>query len=285
MRGNARMKIAYLGPAGTFSEEAALMCAGPDDELIAFTSFPALTSAVETGVADTAVLPIENSIEGSVSGTLDLLIHETELRISREIVVPVRHCLVGAPGSTIAGITTVTTHPQAFGQCRRFLSRCLPNTHERAALSTAGSVAEVAAGGDLTVAGIGTARAAELYGGIVLARNIEDNHLNVTRFIMLGERDHAPTGHDKTSLCASVPANVPGSLHALLSELATYQIQMTRLESRPAKNVLGEYFFLIEIEGHREDSEIAAALERMRAKADILKIFGSYPAFMTPVRA
>lgn len=276
------MKIAFLGPAGTFSEEAALLCAGPGDELIPFASFPALTSAVETGIADTAVLPIENSIEGSVSGTLDLLIHETELQIWRELVVPVRHCLIGAPGASITDIATVLSHPQALGQCRRFLERCLPNAHQSAALSTASAVAQVARGTDTSVAGIGTARAGELYGGAILARNIEDNHLNVTRFIALAARDHAPTGRDKTSLCASVPANVPGSLHSLLSELATYQIQMTRLESRPAKHVLGEYFFLVDIEGHRADPEIAAALDRMRAKADILKVFGSYPKFETP---
>jgi prephenate dehydratase len=273
------MKIAYLGPAGTFSEEAALLCAGPDDELIPFASFPALTSAVETGIADAAVLPIENSLEGSVSGTLDLLIHETELQIWREMVVPVHHYLVGAPGAKITDITTVRSHPQALGQCRRFLERCLPNAHQSAALSTAGSVAEAAQGEDVSVAGIGPRRAAELYGGTVLAHNIEDNHLNVTRFIALAAHDHAPTGRDRTSLCASVPANVPGSLHSLLTELAAYQIQMTRLESRPAKQVLGQYVFLIDIEGHRADPEIASALDRMRAKSDILKVFGSYPRF------
>src|SRR5262245_56436497 len=157
------MKIAYLGPAGTFSEEAALLCAEPGDELIPFASFPALVSAVETGIAEVAVLPIENSIEGSVSTTVDLLIHETELMISREMVVPVHHCLVGAPGAQITGITTVHSHPQALGQCRRFLERCLPNAHQSAALSTAGAVAEVAQGSDLTIAGIGPRRAAELY--------------------------------------------------------------------------------------------------------------------------
>jgi prephenate dehydratase len=273
------MRIAYLGPAGTFSEEAALLYAAEGDELIPFASFPALTSAVEADVADSAVLPIENSIEGSVSTTVDLLIHETELQICREIVVPVRHCLIGIPGSAITDIKTVHTHPQALGQCRRFLDRCLPNAHQTAALSTAGSVEDVVRAGDGSVAAIGTARAAALYGGQVLARNIEDNHQNATRFIALAERDHAPTGDDKTSLAITVRRNVPGSLHNVLDELAADQIQMTRLESRPAKNVLGEYFFLIDIEGHRLDSQIAAALERMRAKSDIFKVFGSYPAF------
>lgn len=273
------MRIAYLGPAGTFSEEAALKYAGDGDVLIPFASFPALTSAVETDVADSAVLPIENSIEGSVSMTMDLLIHETELQICREINVPVRHCLVGAPGATVTDIKTVRSHPQALGQCRKFLERCLPHAEQSAALSTAGSVEAASKGADITIAGIGTARAAELYGGTILARNIEDNHLNVTRFVALRDRDHEPTGNDKTSLTVTVRQNVPGSLHAVLDELAADQIQMTKLESRPAKGVLGEYYFLIDIEGHRLEPRIAAALERMRAKSDIFKIFGSYPKY------
>jgi prephenate dehydratase len=274
------MRIAYLGPAGTFSEEAALRYAAEGDQLIPFASFAALTSAVETDIADSAVLPIENSIEGSVSATVDLLIHETELQICREIVVPVRHCLTGVPDAAITDIRTVHSHPQALGQCRKFLERCLPSAHQTAALSTAASVEDVVKGGDKSVAGIGTARAAELYGATVLARNIEDNHQNVTRFVALAERDHPPTGNDKTSLTVTVRSNVPGSLHAVLEELAADQIQMTKLESRPAKNVLGEYYFLIDIEGHRTDPRIAAALERMRAKADIFKVFGSYPKFV-----
>jgi prephenate dehydratase len=273
------MRIAYLGPAGTFSEEAALLYACEGDTLIPFTSFPALVEAVETDIADSAVLPIENSIEGSVSATVDLLIHETELQICAEIVVPVRHCLIGVPGASITDIRTVHSHPQALGQCRKFLERCLPNAHQTAALSTAGAVEETVKAGERSVAAIGTARAGELYGGTVLARNIEDNHLNVTRFIVLAERDHPPTGDDKTSLTITVRRNVPGSLHTVLDELAADSIQMTKLESRPAKNVLGEYFFLIDIEGHRLDPQIAAALERMRAKSDIFKVFGSYPRF------
>ncbi|MEZ4520399.1 MAG: prephenate dehydratase [Thermomicrobiales bacterium] len=273
------MKIAYLGPSGTFSEEAARLCANEGDELIPFSSFPALISAVETSVADVAVLPIENSLEGSVSTTLDLLIHETRLQIQREVVVPVHHCLVGVPGASITGIEHVHSHPQALGQCRRFLTRVLPDAHEHAALSTAQSVQQAVENGDPAHAGIGTARAAERFGGEILAQNIEDYPNNATRFIALAERDHAPTGKDKTSMAISVPQNVPGSLYNVLDELAADGIQMTKLESRPNKNVLGQYYFLIDIEGHRLDKEIAAALERIRAKADNFQIWGSYPQF------
>lgn len=276
------MKIAYLGPRGTFSEQAAMLCAGEGDELIPFTSFPALVSAVETGIAEVAVLPIENSLEGSVSTTLDLLIHETSLKINREVVVSVEHALIGVPGAHISQISVVHSHPQALGQCRRFLTRVLPNSHESAALSTAGAVEEIIAKGDPTVAAIATARSAELYGGQILAHSVEDNHKNATRFVALAARDHEPTGRDKTSLCVSVRQNVPGSLYAVLYELAADELQMTKLESRPAKDVLGQYFFLIDIEGHRLDDRVARALELMRAKSDIFQVWGSYPQFAAP---
>lgn len=273
------MRIAYLGPPGTFSEVAAMQCMEQGDELVPFSSFPALVSAVETTVTDAAVLPIENSLEGSVSTTLDLLIHETSLQINREVVVPVQHCLIGLPGTNINEIEMIHSHPQAIGQCRRFLNRVLPNAHESAALSTAGAVEEVVSQGDPKAAAIATAHAANMYGGEILARNIEDNHNNVTRFIALSQRDHEPTGDDKTSMAFSVRANVPGSLHAVLEELAADEIQMTKLESRPNKGVLGEYYFLVDIEGHRLDDPIARALERMRAKTDVFQIWGSYPRF------
>lgn len=276
------MKIAYLGPQGTFSEEAARLCASDGDELIPFSSFPALISAVETTVADIAVLPIENSLEGSVSTTLDLLIHETKLQICREVVVQVHHCLVGVPGAKITGIEFVHSHPQALGQCRRFLGRVLPDAHETAALSTAGAVQEIVKLGDPAHAAIGTAGAAALFDGEILAQNIEDNRTNATRFVALSDRDHEPTGSDKTSLAVSVRQNVPGSLHAVLDELAVDNIQMTKLESRPHKSVLGQYYFLIDIEGHRLDDKISQALERMRAKTDVFQVWGSYPRFIDP---
>src|SRR5918997_718015 len=146
-RGVSNMTTAFLGPRGTFSEDAALEYAGADANLVAFTSFPALVSAVETGLADAAVLPIENSIEGSVSATLDLLIHETTLKIAAEAVLQVRHFLVTVPGAELGSIRQVTSHPQAFGQCRRFLERCLPGVEQVASLSTAGAIEEVVKSG------------------------------------------------------------------------------------------------------------------------------------------
>ena len=272
------MATAFLGPRGSFSEEAALLRADTD-QLVAFSSFPALVSAVETGLADEAVLPIENSIEGAVSTTLDLLIHETALRIAGELALPVRHFLVTRPGVHLEDVRVVTSHPQALGQCRRFLDRCLPGVEQVAALSTSGAVKDVAEGDDDHRAGIGTARAAELYGGAILAHDIQDVHTNATRFVVLAREDAPPTGNDKTSLAFRVQENVPGALHAILAELAVENLQMTKIESRPSKGWLGDYVFLIDFEGHREDVRVARVLDNIRDRCSILKIFGSYPRF------
>lgn len=273
------MPTAFLGPRGTFSEEAAILFAGPDAEFVDFTSFPALVSAVETGLAAAAVLPIENSIEGAVSTTLDLLIHETNLKIAAEVVVQVRHFLVTMPGTELSAIKQVTSHPQALGQCRRFLERCLPGVEQVASLSTAGAVAEVAGAGDPSRAAIGPLRAYELYGGAILAHDIQDNRANVTRFVVLQAEGVAPTGDDKTSIGFTLKANVPGALHAVLGELAKDNLQMTKIESRPNKSWLGEYVFLIDLEGHASDAAVANALDRIGGLCEMLKVFGSYPRY------
>ncbi len=272
------MTTAFLGPRGTFSEEAALLRCS-DEELVSLTSFPALVSAVETGLADEAVLPIENSIEGAVNTTLDLLIHETSLRIAGELALPVRHFLVTRLGVSLADVHIVTSHPQALGQCRRFLERCLPDAEQVAALSTAGAVQEVAQGKDDHRAAIGTARAAELYGGAILAHDIQDARRNITRFVVLAQEDSPPTGDDKTSLAFRMKSNLPGTLYSILEEFATEEIQLTKIESRPTKSLLGDYVILVDLEGHRLDDRVASVLERVRDKTSMLKIFGSYPRF------
>lgn len=272
------MITAFLGPRGTFSEDAAIAFAGEDSEFLAFTSFPALTAAVETGLATQAMLPIENSIEGSISTTLDLLIHETPLKIAAEVVVPVRHFLVTTPGATLTDVTMVTSHPQPLGQCRRFLERVLPKAEQVAALSTASAIDEVAKSGDIRRAAIGTRRAAELYGGQIIAQDIQDIRSNFTRFVILRSDDADPTGDDKTSIGFVLNANVPGALFETLTPFAEAGIQLTKVESRPTKEWLGEYFFLLDFAGHRKDAQVAVALERVERSASV-KIFGSYPRF------
>jgi prephenate dehydratase len=272
------MRTAFLGPRGTFSEDAAIAFAGAESDLLAFNSIPALTAAVETGLADQALLPIENSIEGSISTTLDLLIHETPLKIAHEVVVPVRHFLITAPGATLSDITVVTSHPQPFGQCRRFLERVLPKAEQVAALSTAAAVEEVAKSGDVHRAAIGTKRAAELYGGHILAHDIQDMRSNFTRFVVLRQEDSPPTGNDKTSIGFVLHVNAPGSLLESLTPFAEGKIELTRVESRPTKEWLGEYYFLLDFQGHRTDELVADALDRLRQVANV-KVFGSYPRF------
>lgn len=279
-------RIAFLGPMGTNSEEAALAYAaqaGGRFQTLPFPSFPACVQAVETGIATEAILPFENSLEGAVSATLDLLIHETPLRIRGEAILPVRHFLWAAPGADITQIRRVVSHPQALGQCRRFLDRLLPGVATVAALSTAGAVEAVVREGTPDQAAIGAFRAGETYGAMLLASDIQDEKRNYTRFIVLGDADHPPTGNDKTTLLFTTQQNIPGSLQACLAELAQSRIQLFHIESRPQKVRMGEYYFLIEFEGHRADPVVAEALARLRARAEMVNIFGSYPATAMPL--
>lgn len=271
-------RIAYLGPAGTFSEEAALTYTAGDARLVPFPSFPALVEAVETGLTDEAILPIENSLEGAVPTTLDLLIHETDLRIRAELLLPVRQFLIAKPATEITDVRVLISHPQPLGQCRRFLDRCLPRVDVVASLSTAAAVAEMMAAEGQQTAAISTQRAAEIYGGAILASDIQDNDSNITRFVVLGSQDSPPTGHDKTSLGFTLPdARQPGTLYRALACFAEAGLNLTKLESRPTKAALGTYTFLIDLEGHRTDPVVARALDQLRALAATLKVFGSYP--------
>jgi prephenate dehydratase len=268
--------IAYLGPPGTYSE-AAVLAFAPQAEHLPLASMPAVVTAAETGAADAGMLPIENVLEGSVTTTLDLLIHETELRIHGETVVPIRHYLMARPGIKLNDIKVLYGHPQSLGQCRRFIERCLPGVATVASLSNSAAPSEALAD-ERPAAAIGTFRAAELTGAAIVAQDIQDRAGNVTRFVALSRTDHAPTGDDKTSFCFGFgEEDRAGSLVGALQELALAEINMTKLESRPSKQVLGSYIFLVDLNGHREDPHVAAALARLRSRTGYLKIFGSYP--------
>jgi prephenate dehydratase len=268
--------IAYLGPPGSYSEAAALGYA-PGAIHLPVSSMPAVVTAVETGAAGAGMLPIENVLEGGVTTTLDLLIHETDLRIVGETVVPIRHFLMGRDGTKLSDLKVLYGHPQSLGQCRRFIERILPGVVTVASLSNSAAPAEALAD-ERPAAAIGTWRAAELTGASILAHDIQDRAGNVTRFIALSRADHPPTGDDKTSLCFGFSEeDRAGSLVGALQELAVANINMTKLESRPSKQVLGSYVFLVDINGHRTDAHVAAAIERLRARTGLMKIFGSYP--------
>ncbi len=268
-------RLAYFGPAGTFSEDAALAY-DPGARLMPFATIAAVASAVEAGMADEGVVPIENSLEGAVSATLDLLIHESSLVILREVILPIDHYLMAKAGTQVGDVVAVYSHPQALGQCRKFLERCFPKAQLVASLSTAAAVEEML-GSSVTAAAIAPRRAAELYGAQILASRIQDQASNETRFVVLAKKDHESTGHDKTSICFYIPADRPGALVEILQEFSQRKINLAKIESRPSRESLGRYFFLVDLEGHRTDPLVAEALAAVQAMASIFKLFGSYP--------
>lgn len=269
------MKVAYLGPPGTYSEEAALTCAPLADHLPC-PGIAAAVIAVEEGNADRAVVPIENSLEGAVTQTVDLLIHRSSLRIRGEVVLPIHHCLVLGDGVDPSEVTRVYSHPQALAQCRGFLESRLSAAEPVASLSTADAVRDMLES-SRPAAAIASERAASHVGGVIVDRDIEDVPSNKTRFVVLARADELPTGDDRTSICFDFTEDTAGTLHGTLGEFAERGINMIKIESRPDKRSLGRYIFLIDIEGHREDALVRDALERVRGRVSMFRVFGSYP--------
>lgn len=272
-------RLAFLGPPGTFGEQAALLH-DRSAALVPCSSHAAVIAAVEAGAADAGVVPVENSVEGAVNETVDLLIHETSLSICSELVLPIEQCLLARPGMRAEDVKVIYSHPQALGQCRRYIERFFPRARLEASLSTAAAVEEVAR--EPGAAAIATRRAGELYGAEVLAAAIQDRASNATRFVILARSDATPTGDDKTSLAVGMAHDQPGTLVGVLNEFADENINLTRIESRPSKDALGVYVFLIDCEGHRLDAGVAAVLERVRARSTFFKLFGSYPCWRVP---
>jgi prephenate dehydratase len=284
------MRIAYLGPPGTFGEQAALRYraqraarapqagAGPAPDLLPFPSHAGVAAAVQSGMADEGLLAVENSVEGSVAESLDILIHDQQLHVRGELVIAIEQCLIVAPGRRADEVRVIFSHPTALGQCRGFLERCFPKAQLEPALSTAEAVREALERPD--AAAIAAARAAELHGAEVLARGIQDRRNNVTRFVVVGRTDAEPTGDDKTSLAFTTYHDRPGTLVAVLQELAVREINLTRIESRPGRDQLGVYVFLVDFQGHRCDPHVEDALNALREKTQTLHIIGSYPRFV-----
>jgi len=270
------MRVAYLGPEGTYSQEAALKHFGGGGPLKACASIDEVFRQVETGAVGYAVVPVENSTEGAVGRSLDLLL-TTSARVCGEVMLPVRQCLM-SKASTREGIRTVYSHTQSLAQCQRWLARHLPHAKQIAVVSNAEAARKAAA--EKAAAAIASKTAAELYGLNVLAKNIEDESKNTTRFLVLATHDAERSGKDKTSLILST-RNVPGAIHDLLTPLARNGVSMTKLESRPARTGLWEYVFYVDLEGHRDDGEVARALADLERKASLFKNLGSYPAAAT----
>lgn len=267
-----RLRVAYLGPEGTYSEEAALRFAGSSSD---FISCPAIEDAVrmtQSGQADIAIVPVENSTEGAVNRTLDILL-ETNLNIGGELMLPIHHQLLSKQAN-LQDIREVLAHPQALGQCRHWLAEHVPHAKQIPVASNA-EAARLAAGHADKAAIAGT-RAADTYKLPVLCTNIEDSAANTTRFLVLGPQEVPATGNDKTSLVCSVP-NRTGSLHELLGIFASHAINLTKLESRPAASAQWDYVFFIDVDGHHTDKNVAEALQDIRKHASMAKLLGSYP--------
>jgi prephenate dehydratase len=271
-------RVAYFGPAGTFTEEALL--SQPDLAAATRTphgSVPDVIAAVERGEVDGGVVPIENMIEGSVSITLDTLAFESELLIQREIDLPVSLNLCAPPGVGLTDLRTVVSFPHAIAQCRGWLGKKLPAAEARSSHSTSDAAREVSRSKRRDLGAICNALAAKLYGLEILATDIEDHPENETRVVLVGRGVPAPTGHDKTSLVCFQRQDRPGSLLGILQEFAAREVNLTKLESRPTKQGLGDYCFFIDCEGHVADEVVADALRNVRAKHGEVKFLGSYP--------
>lgn len=268
--------IAYLGPAGTFSEAAMHRQFGTSVNGVPCATLDEVFRAAEAGSVEFAIVPMENSTEGAVSRTLDLLL-ATPLKIIGEVSIPVHHNLLSASG-TLAGVTRVAAHSQALAQCAGWLNENLPQL-ERQGVASNAEAARLAAT-DRTLAAIAAEAAASRYGLQIVAAHIQDDPSNRTRFVVLGFQDTAPSkppGRDKTSLILSV-ANRPGAVYHMLTPLAQHGVSMTRLESRPARMGTWEYYFYVDVEGHGADPEVARALDELKAACAFYKFLGSYPA-------
>src|SRR5580700_5645714 len=272
--------ISFLGPAGTFTEEALLSQADyASAELVAAPTLADALEAVTQGVATLAFVPIENSIEGTVNATVDSLIFEADLLIQREVILDVHIHLAAPPGTDRGAITHVLSFPHASAQCRRYLAEQFPGVEVVPTNSTAEAARIVSEEARPDTAALAPRLAAELYGLEVIAPNVEDHPDNQTRFVAVAPTGvPAPTGHDKTSIVCFQREDRPGSLHAILSEFAARSINLTKLESRPTKKGLGEYCFLIDLSGHLADEVVADCLRVLHAEIAGVKYLGSYPA-------
>jgi prephenate dehydratase len=278
------MRVGFLGPAGTYSEEAVLAGAGAADlEPVPLPTVHDAVAAVREGRVERALVPIENSLEGSVNATLDALAVETrDIAIVGEAVHAIRHCLISARHLELADVDTVVSHPQANGQCARFLRERLGHAKVLAAPSTSDAVRMVADAPERPWAALGTRLAAELYGCEILRAGVEDVAGNETRFVWLARTDAGPDpspGPWKTSLVFwGVGAQEPGWLVRCLSEFAFRGVNLTKIESRPRKQGLGRYMFFVDLEGRADDPTVTDAMRALRGHCEEVRALGSYPA-------
>jgi prephenate dehydratase len=291
------MRVAFQGERGAFSEEAAVKLLGDGVTLVPRPTFESLFAAVGEGVADCALAPVENSLAGSVHRTYDLML-DSPLHITGEVVIPIRHFLIGCPGSTLEAVRTVKSHPVALAQCERFFA-ARPDIRRVAAEDTAGSVAAILKRGDPTRAAVAARRAAEIYGGVILRERLEDHRENFTRFVLLTptpsplHQDGAGFGlsvsdagvnvsvsADKLSLVVKLPHR-PGALHHALEPFARRSIDLLKIESRPVMGQPWEYHFYLDLRASPHDARDADALSELRDRATSVRLLGYYPSART----
>ncbi|NCD19590.1 MAG: prephenate dehydratase [Actinobacteria bacterium] len=273
------MRIAYLGPEGTFSEEAMLRYA-PEAEGVPCVDVPSALDMVRMGEVDHAVVPIENSVEGGVNATLDTLAHGSALMIVGEVLVPITFTLVARPGTALEDVRTVGTHPHGWAQCRRWMHENLPEAVHVPTSSTAAGAAELASGEAEYDAGLCSRISAERYGVEILADGIADNWHAITRFVVVStpRRLPRPTGADKTTLMVHLAHNEAGGLLDMLEQFAVRGVNLSRIESRPIGDSLGRYGFSIDAEGHVTEERMQAVLIGLHRVCPLVRFMGSYPS-------
>ena len=277
-------KMGYLGPSGTFTEEALLKYQEMStDETKEYKTISEVIGAIGREV-ETGIVPVENSLEGSVNITLDILARESNLVITGEVIIPVYHHLMGIEGARIQDVRLLYSHPQAVAQCRIFIEKHLPGAEVEVTLSTAQAARLVSERRDTFCAAIGTRRAAELYGLEIIKENIHDYDCNYTRFIVLSlNQINQPSGRDKTSLVFGIKDG-PGALYQVLKEFALRNLNLTRIESRPSKRNFGDYLFFVDLQGHLNDSGVKETLEAVGENTVFLRVLGSYPEAEMPLK-
>ena len=268
-------RVAFQGERGAFSEEAAVELLGGGLALVPRPTFESLFAAVGEGAADLALAPIENSLAGSVHRTYDLLL-DSQLHITGEVVIPIRHYLIGCPGSSLEAVRTVESHPVALAQCERFFA-ARPDIRRVASDDTAGSVAAVVRRGDPTRAAIAGKRAGELYGGRILREGVEDHRENYTRFVLLAPSPTAREDADKLSLVVKL-THTPGALHRALEPFARRGIDLLKIESRPVSGRPWEYHFYLDLRTSPREAEATEAIEELRRRATSVRLLGHYPS-------
>lgn len=268
------MRVAFQGEVGAYSEIAVYKCFGSNVEIKPCKYLSDVFKSVETGEVDYGVVPVENSLEGSVTQTYDLFL-AYDLKVYGEVIIKITHCLIVHPGTKLEDVKTIYSHPQALAQCRSFLEKL--NCQVIPTYDTAGSVKMIKEGGLKDAGAIASERAAKAYDMSVVARDIGDSPNNYTRFFVLSKEDAPYTGLDKTSIIFSIKS-YPGSLYNILGEFALRNINLTKIESRPTRKTPWEYNFYLDFEGHRTEKRCQEALEAIKDKTIFLRVLGSYKA-------